>query len=178
MVLVEGFGLGWAGSDDPKPLIQRALTILENSAALVDSDLAVRLGNLAFVLRGTKDADKAARFLRRAISILEKTPRLDDENLAMALNNLGCALWTNQMSEAEALLSHAITILLRCTKAAQEEHPHLRKTIRNLFHLYEQAHREDTPLEQLSGIATEAGFDRDEIDSLLEWWQDGEGESS
>jgi hypothetical protein len=73
--------------------------------------VAIRLNNLAVMLRETKRLDKAEPLHRNAIAILEKSYGPDHPNVATGFNNLaGLPQATNRLAEAEPLFRRALAI--------------------------------------------------------------------
>ncbi|MGZ8189533.1 MAG: tetratricopeptide repeat protein [Methylosarcina sp.] len=94
-----------------EPLMLRALAIDEASFGSEHPNVAIRLNNLAQLLRVTNRLDEAEPLMRRALAIDEENFGAEHPNVARDLNNLGVLLQhTNRLAESERLLRRALAI--------------------------------------------------------------------
>jgi tetratricopeptide (TPR) repeat protein/MinD-like ATPase involved in chromosome partitioning or flagellar assembly len=130
---------------------RRALAIDEQSYGPDHPRVALRLNNLAQLLKVTNRLAEAEPMMRRSLAIAEQTYGPEDTAVATRLNNLGELLMdTNRMAEAEPMFRRALTIaeeshgpedprvaiylsnlalLLRATNRLAETEPMLRRTL-------------------------------------------------
>jgi nephrocystin-3 len=103
---------------DAEPLVRRALAMEERSSGPRHPAVAVRLGNLAQILRVTNRLDEAEPLMRRALAIDEqsfgpvhRSVALRINNLALLLQDLGLSRQdTARLAEAEPLYRRALAI--------------------------------------------------------------------
>jgi len=94
-----------------EPLLRRALAIDEASLGKNHPNVAIRLANLAQLLRATNRLGEAEPLMRRARAIGEASYGNDHPTVAIRLNNLALLLQdTNRLGEAEPLLRRALAI--------------------------------------------------------------------
>src|SRR5205085_380647 len=104
-----------------EPLLRRALAIDEASYGPEHPNIAIRLNNLAKLLRATNRLCEAEPLHRRALAIDEKSYGPEHPDVAIDLNNLACLLKnTNRLAEAEPLYRRAFVIFVR---SLGPEHP-------------------------------------------------------
>jgi tetratricopeptide (TPR) repeat protein len=90
---------------------RRALAIAESNFQPADPRIAIRLNNLAQLLRDTNRLGEAEPLMRRALGIDEASYGRDHPNVAIRLNNLaGLLRATNRLGEAEPLYRRALGI--------------------------------------------------------------------
>ena len=91
--------------------MRRALAIDEASHGPDHPNVAIRLNNLASLLRATNRLAEAEPLMRRALAIDEASYGPDHPNVAIRLNNLASLLQdTNRLAEAEPLMRRALAI--------------------------------------------------------------------
>jgi tetratricopeptide (TPR) repeat protein len=111
---------------EAEPLMQRALTINEQSFGPLHPTVAVRLNNLAQLLQATNRLTEAEPLMQRALTINEQSFGPLHPTVAVRLNNLALLLQaTNRLTEAEPLMRRAVRILLDFTRNTGHEHPYL-----------------------------------------------------
>ena len=94
-----------------EPLFRRALAIDEQSHGPDHPTVAIRLNNLAELLRATNRPGEAEPLCRRAVAIDEQSYGPDHPTVARDLNNLAVLLRdTNRLDEAEPLYRRALAI--------------------------------------------------------------------
>jgi tetratricopeptide (TPR) repeat protein len=94
-----------------EPLMRRALAIDERSYVIDHPDVAIRLSNLAQLLKATNRLAQAEPLMRRALAIDEKSCGGDHPRTAIELNNLAQLLQvTNRLAEAEPMMRRALAI--------------------------------------------------------------------
>ena len=95
---------------------RRALAIDEANCGPDHPTVAIRLNNLAGLLRATNRLGEAEPLFRRALAIVEASYGPDHPTLATCLNNLADLLSaTNRFGEAEPLYRRALAILYQPT---------------------------------------------------------------
>ena len=98
---------------EAEPLMRRALEIDEKSYGADHPSVAIRLNNLAGLLKEANRLREAEPLMRRALKIDEKSFGADHPNVAIDLNNLAQLLKaTNRLSEAEPLLRRAMIVAI------------------------------------------------------------------
>ncbi len=96
---------------EAEPLMRRALAIDEASFGADHPNVAIRLNNLAQLLKATNRLAEAEPLMRRALAIDEASFGADHPNVAIDLNNLAQLLQaTNRLAEAEPLMRRALAI--------------------------------------------------------------------
>jgi tetratricopeptide (TPR) repeat protein len=109
---------------EAEPLCRRALAISEKSYGPDHPTVAIRLNNLAELLRATNGLSEAEPLYRRALAIDEKSYGPDHPEVATDLNALAQLLRaTNRLSEAEPLYRRAVGILAQFMRATGHRHP-------------------------------------------------------
>jgi len=104
--------------------MRRALEIEEHSLGSSHPNVAVKLRNLAGLLRATNRLDEAEPLLRRALEINEHRFGPDHPDVAIKLNKLGrLLLATNQFAEAEQVLRRGVEILMKIARSTKQPHP-------------------------------------------------------
>jgi tetratricopeptide (TPR) repeat protein len=94
-----------------EPMMRRALAIDERSLGPDHPKVAIRLNNLAGLLRLTNRLAEAESLYRRALAIDETSFGPDHPKVAIRLNNLaGLLRLTNRLAEAELLYRRALAI--------------------------------------------------------------------
>ena len=112
---------------------RRALAIDEASRAPDHPKVAIRLNNLAALLRTTNRLAEAEPMMRRALAIDETSYGPDHPNVAIRLNNLGQLLQaTNRLAEAEPLMRRALAI---DETSYGPDHPNVAIRLNNLAQL-------------------------------------------
>jgi CHAT domain-containing protein len=115
---------------EAEPLYRRALAITERSVGSDHLDVAIRLNNLAELLRVTNRLGEAEPLMRRALAIDEKSLGPDHPTVATRLNNLALLLAdTNRYGEAEPLYRRALAITER---SLGPDHPDVANRLNNL----------------------------------------------
>jgi tetratricopeptide (TPR) repeat protein len=146
---------------EAEPLYRRTLAIAENSLGLDHPTVAIRLNNLAQLLRGTNRLDEAERLMRRALAIDEKSFGSDHPEVAIDLSNLaGLLLATNRLVEAEPLMRHALAI---CETSFGPDYPEVAIRLNNLAQLLQATNRleEAEPLMRRALAIDEKSFGPD-----------------
>jgi tetratricopeptide (TPR) repeat protein len=111
---------------------RRCLAIAEARFDPNDPRIAIRLNNLAELLRATNRLGGAELQYRRALAIDEASFGRDHPAVAIALNNHALLLRdTNRLGEAEPLSRRALAIFLAFECATGHAHPHRDVAIRN-----------------------------------------------
>ncbi len=118
---------------------RRALAIAEASFPPADPRIAVRLNNLATLLRDTNRLGEAEPLMRRALGIDEASYGPDHPEVAIDLNNLAQVLKaTNRLGEAEPLMRRALGI----DEASHgPDHPDVARDLNNLAGLLQDTNR-------------------------------------
>ena len=94
--------------------------------------MAIRLNNLAELLRATNRLAEAEPLYRRALAIDEKSFGPEHPKVAIRLNNLaGLLRDANRLAEAEPLYRQVLRILAEFGHRTGHEHPHFRTAIEN-----------------------------------------------
>ncbi|MGA9601926.1 MAG: tetratricopeptide repeat protein, partial [Methylocystis sp.] len=118
---------------------RRALAIIERSCGPDDPKLAIRLNNLAELLRKTNRLAEAEPLYRRALSIDEASLGPDHPDVARDLNNLAVLLKaTNRLAEAEPLYRRALSI---DEASLGPDHPNVAIRLNNLAELLRETNR-------------------------------------
>ncbi|MFT4103945.1 MAG: tetratricopeptide repeat protein [Burkholderiaceae bacterium] len=103
--------LGKALYEEAAPLMRRALAIDEANYGADHPSVAVRLNNLAQLLKATNRLAEAERLMRRSLAIDEASFGSDHPAVARSLNNLAQLLQaTNRLAEAAPLMYRALMI--------------------------------------------------------------------
>jgi predicted NACHT family NTPase len=133
-VAVQELARGWT-----EPLFGRALSIDEKSFGPDHPNVAIRLNNLAGMLRATNRLAEAEPLFRRALSIYEKSFGPDHLQVAITLNNLAELFRaTNRLAEAEPLFRRALSIY---EKSFGPDHPQVAITLNNLAEVLRATNR-------------------------------------
>jgi hypothetical protein len=113
-----------------------ALTVLERTAGVPDSQLALFVFDLARLYSNGSDREKARPLLERSLALFERSVGPDHPWTASALGQLGVVL-TNEgeFVQADAVLHRALTIQ---EKALAPDDPGLGRTLRDLGSLLER----------------------------------------
>lgn len=91
--------------------LRRSLKLDEACYGLGHPDVALRLNNLAELLRVTNRLEESELLIRRALEIDEASYGKDHPNIARDLNNLALLLLaTNRLAEAEPLMRRVVDI--------------------------------------------------------------------
>ena len=77
-----------ARHNQAEPLLRRSLSIAEKSSEPEHPSVAVRLNNLAVLLKTTNRLEEAEPLMRRALAIDEKSYGPEHPEVAIRLNNL------------------------------------------------------------------------------------------
>lgn len=137
---------------EAEPLFRRALAIDERSHGPEHPNVAIRLNNLAELLRETNRLAEAEPLCRRALAIDEQSYGPDHPEVARDLNNLALLLRaTNRLSEAEPLYRRALGILFRFQRDTGHVHPHF-----------------DTASANYASLLSTTGLSEPEIDARIE----------
>ena len=122
-----------------QPLFRR---LLEVDQALLGPDhpkVAIRLNNLAQLLKATNGLSEAEPLMRRALEIDEASYGPDHLEVATDLNNLATLLLaTNRLSEAEPLMRRALVI---DEASYGPDHPNVAIRLNNLAQLLKATNR-------------------------------------
>ena len=122
---------------DAEVLARLALTIDEQLLGPEDPTVAIRLNNLAEILKEIDDVAEAETLLRRALAIEEKQ---EHANLAIRLHNLAALLVrTNRTAEADPLIRRALAI---DEKTVGEEHADVARDLNLLAGLLVATYRQ------------------------------------
>jgi tetratricopeptide (TPR) repeat protein len=99
-------------------------------------NIAIRLSNLALLLKTTNRLNEAEPLLRRALEIEEKNYGQNHPNIALSLNSLAQLLQaTNRLSEAEPLSRRVVEILINFSRINNHFHPNLQIAVENYVSL-------------------------------------------
>ena len=90
--------------------MRRALAIDEKTLGPEDPNVAIRLNNLALLLKETNRLGEAEPLYRRALAIWEKALGSEDPQTAKGLHLAQLLQATDRLSEAEPLLRRALAI--------------------------------------------------------------------
>jgi tetratricopeptide (TPR) repeat protein len=119
--------------------LRRALTINEASLGPDHPTVAIRLNNLAQLLKDTNRLDEAEPLMRRALKIDEASFGPDHPDVARDLNNLaGLLQYTNRLDEAEPLYRRALKI---GEASFGPDHPKVARRLNNLALLLKATNR-------------------------------------
>ena len=130
-----------ANYSEAEPLCRRALSIGEASPGPDHPQVAVRLNNLALLLKVTNRLGEAELLYRRALSVAEASYGADHPEVATDLNNLANLLQvTNRLGEAELLYRRALSI---DEASYGVDHPEVATDLNNLAVLLHAAGRLD-----------------------------------
>jgi tetratricopeptide (TPR) repeat protein len=124
-----------AAYSDAEPLMRRALAIDEASYGSDHPKVAIRLNNLASLLKATNRLAEAEPLMRRALAIDEASYGSDHPKVAIRLNNLAQLLKaTNRLAEAEPLMRRQVEIFIAFGQQGFQ-HPNLEAGLGNYFSL-------------------------------------------
>ncbi|TDH59795.1 tetratricopeptide repeat protein [Dankookia rubra] len=124
---------------EAEPLMRRALAIDEQNLGPDHPDVAIRLNNLARLLRATNRYAEAEPLMRRALAIDEHSLGPDHPDVAIRLNNLAILLKdTNRLAEAEPLMRRALAI---DEHNLGPDHPDTARDLNNLATLLQVTNR-------------------------------------
>jgi tetratricopeptide (TPR) repeat protein len=124
---------------EAEPLMRRALQIDERSLGKDHPSVAVRLNNLAQLLKDTNRLAEAEPLVRRALQIDEQSLGKDHPSVAVRLNNLALLLQdTNRLAEAEPLVRRALQI---DEQSLGKDHPDVAIDLNNLAQLLKDTNR-------------------------------------
>ena len=140
---------------------RRALAIDESASGPGHPRVALRLNNLALLLRNTNRLEEAEPLMRGALAIDEAAYGPDHPNVAIRLSNLAALLLdTNRLEEAEPLMRRALAI---DEAAYGPDHPKFAIRINNLAQLLQETNRltEAEPLMRRALSIDEAAFGSD-----------------
>jgi tetratricopeptide (TPR) repeat protein len=146
---------------ESETLMRRALAIDETSLGPNHPIVAIRLINLAELLRETDRPHEAEPLLRRALAIDETSFGPDHPEVATDLNSLAHLLQaTSRLDEAEPLVRRAIVI---CENSFGLNHPSVAAQINNLAGLLQKTNRfeEAEPLRRRALAIDETSFGPD-----------------
>ena len=122
-----------------EPLSRRALGIGEASLGPDHPEVAVRLNNLAALLKATNRLGEAEPLMRRALGIGEASFGPDHPDVAIRLNNLALLLQaTSRLAEAEPLMRRALGI---GEASLGPDHPEVAVGLNNLAQLLQATNR-------------------------------------
>jgi tetratricopeptide (TPR) repeat protein len=144
-----------------EPLMCRALVIDEHAFGPDHSKVAIRLNNLATLLKDTNRLAEAEPLMRRALAIEERSFGLDHPHVAIALSNLATLVEAaNRLSEAETLMRRALAIH-ECSLGP--DHPNVATGLNNLATLLKDTNRlaEAEPLMRRALAIVEHSFGSD-----------------
>jgi tetratricopeptide (TPR) repeat protein len=106
-----GFLCAKARHAEAEPLLRRALFIDEQAYGSDHPTVAIRLNNLAQLLKDTNRLTEAEPLMRRALIMTEQGLGSDHPRVAIRLNNLAALLLsTDRFAEAEPLMRRALAI--------------------------------------------------------------------
>jgi tetratricopeptide (TPR) repeat protein len=140
---------------------RRALAIDETSSGPDHPNVAIRLNNLAELLRVTNRLAEAEPLYRRALAIGEASSGPEHPKVAIRLNNLALLLKaTNRLAEAEPLLLRALAI---DEASSGPDHPKVAIRLNNLALLLKATNRlaEAEPLYRRALAIDEASYGPD-----------------
>ena len=143
---------------EAEPLMRRALAISEASFGADHPKVAIRLNNLAQLLKGTNRLQEAEPLMRRALAIDEASFGALHPEVARDLNNLAALLQaTNRLQETEPLMRRALAIDEASVGA---EHPNVARDLNNLAQLLQATDRlqEAEPLMRRALAIDETSF--------------------
>jgi tetratricopeptide (TPR) repeat protein len=146
---------------EAKPLVDRALALVNGRDGHDEPNVARDLNNLATLLTATNRLAEAEPLYRRALAIDEAFLGPDHPLVATDLNNLALLLKaTNRMTEAEPLYRGAVRLAER---SLGQEHPQVATTLKNLGLLLEGTNRlsEAEPLYRRALAIDEAAYGPD-----------------
>ncbi len=139
MSMVGSWANAKARYSESELLKRRSLAIGESSLKANDPELAIRLNNLAELLRGTNRHAEAEPLYQRALTIDETNYGPDHPNVARDLNNFGVLMQdTNRLIEAESLMRRALAIL---EKSLGANHISVARNTGNLAHVLQVTNR-------------------------------------
>jgi tetratricopeptide (TPR) repeat protein len=146
---------------EAEPLYRRALAIDEASRGSNHPAVAIRLNNLALLLRDTSRLVEAEPLYRRALAIDEASYGPDHPAIATRLNNLAALLEaTDRQVEAEPLYRRALAI---DEASSGPDHPDVATSLNNLAELLRRTNRlsEAEPLYRRAIAIDEASYGPD-----------------
>ncbi len=115
---------------EAEPLMRRCLVIDEQSYGVDHTVVAIRLNNLATLLKETNRLVEAESLMRRALTIHEQSFGAEHTEVGQFLNNLAALLLdANRLAEAEPLMRRAVAIDEQTYDA---EHPSIARRLSNL----------------------------------------------
>jgi tetratricopeptide (TPR) repeat protein len=124
---------------DAEQLMRRALDIDEKNYGKEHPKVAIRLNNLAQLLKDTNRLADAEPMMRWALDIDEKSYGKGHPKVAIRLNNLAQLLQaTNRLAEAEPMMRRALDI---DEKSYGKEHPRVAIRLNNLAQLLKATNR-------------------------------------
>ncbi len=124
---------------EAEPLMRRALTMAEKTFGPKHPRVAIRLNNLAQLLKATNRLTEAEPLMRRALAIDKQSFGENHPRVVIELNNLGQLLQaTNRFAEAEPLMRRALTI---AEQTLDLEHSHAATELSNLAALLQVTNR-------------------------------------
>jgi tetratricopeptide (TPR) repeat protein len=144
-----------------EPLFRRALAIDEGNSDPDHPTVAIRLNNVAELLRATNRMHEAEPLFRRALAIDERSYGPDHPSVAIKLTNLGMLLFqSNRSTEAEPLMRRALSIV---EHSYGPDHPNLGVHLNNLAGLLQETNRLDEaePLFRRALAISEAAYGPD-----------------
>jgi len=147
--------------DEAETLLRQALKIDEASFGPDDPNVAIRLNNLALLLRVTNRLTEAESLMDRVVEIMEKSYDPNHPNIAIALNNLAALLVDmNRFAEAEPMMRRALAI---DEQSFGKDHPDVARDLNNLAQLLQDTNRfaEAEPLMRRALTIDEQSFGKD-----------------
>ena len=149
--------------------MRRALAIDEKGYGPEHPNVAIRLNNLAQLLKDTNRLGEAEPLMRRALAIDEKGYGPEHPNVAIDLNNLALLLLdTNRLGEAEPLMRRGLIIFLKFTRSTGHLHPHLKDALGNYRGILEaMSLGEEEIARRVAEVGKEAGLDEQSYHALV-----------
>ena len=150
-------------------MIQRALAIYEKSYGPEHPTVAIRLNNLALLLKATNRPEEAEPMMRRALAIDEKSYEPENPNVARDLNNLARLLQdTNRPEEAEPLMRRALIGFLKFTRSTGHPHQHLKIALGHYQGILKAMSLSEEEIARRVGeVGKEAGLDGQSCHALV-----------
>jgi len=122
-----------------KPLLRRALAIVEKNLGEEHTNVGAALNNLASLLQATNRLEAAEPLMRRALAINEQSYGPEHPRVAIGLSNLAHLLQaTHRLEEAEPLIRRALEI---DEQSYGPEHPDVARDLNNLACLLQDTNR-------------------------------------
>jgi tetratricopeptide (TPR) repeat protein len=155
--------------EEAEPMMRRALAIGEKSYGPEHPDVAIRLNNLAALLKETNRLAEAEPLMERALAIDEKSYGPEHPDVAGDLNNLAQLLKdTNRLEEAEPLMRRVVVIVLKFTRRTGHLHQHLKTALGNYWRILEaMSLSEEEIARRIAEVGREAGLDEESYGALV-----------